>query len=163
MKNLVFAVVTILCATVGFGQAYDGAGDMKFQIGINAQTNGTGITGSLDYGIGQNFSIGATSTYMLGVNELINVPFVDKFDIKARVNANLGDVFQLADNADIYPGLNLSMKNFGGHLGGRYFFTDGFGVFVEFYTPIAKYNDELTPSEEFHNQFAINLGASFNF
>ncbi|MRI01937.1 hypothetical protein GH721_15445 [Kriegella sp. EG-1] len=163
MKKILLFVATILFTTIGFSQAYDGAGDLKFQIGINAQSNGTGITGTLDYGIGQNFSVGASSAYMLGVNELINVPFVDKFDIKIRANANIGDVFKLAENADIYPGLNLSLKNFGGHLGGRYFFTDGFGVFAEFYTPIAKYNDDLTPSEEFHNQFAINLGASFNF
>lgn len=162
MKNLVFFAITVIFVAAGHSQAYNGAGDLKFQIGINAQSNGTGITTGLDYGIGENFSVGATSTYMLGVNELINVPFVDKFDVKARVNANLGNVFQLGDNADIYPGLNMSLKNFGGHVGGRYFFTDGFGVFVEFYTPIAKYKKELTPSEEFHNQFAINLGASFN-
>ncbi|MEO9891483.1 DUF6646 family protein [Aurantibacter sp.] len=163
MKKIILFVATILSSTIGFSQAYDGAGDLKFQIGINAQSNGTGIMSTLDYGIGQNFSVGASSAYMLGVNELINVPFVDKFDIKIRANANIGDVFKLAENADVYPGLNLSLKNFGGHLGGRYFFTDGFGVFAELYTPIAKYNDDLSPSEEFHNQFAINLGASFNF
>lgn len=162
MKSFIFFLTTLLFIAVGYSQAYDGAGDLKFQVGINAQSNGTGITTSLDYGIGENFSVGATSTYMLGVNELINVPTVDKFDVKARVNANLGNVFQLGDNADIYPGLNMSLKNFGGHVGGRYFFTDGFGVFVEFYTPIARYKSDLTPSEEFHNQFAINLGASFN-
>lgn len=162
MKNLILLTIAVLFVTVGHSQAYNGAGDLKFQVGINAQSNGTGITTTLDYGIGENFSVGATSTYMLGVNELINVPFVDKFDVKARVNANLGNVFQLGDNADIYPGLNLSLKNFGGHVGGRYFFSDGFGVFAEFYTPLARYKSDLTPSEEFHNQFAINLGASFN-
>jgi len=162
MRYLVFLALTIIFSATAHSQAYDGAGDLKFQVGINAQSNGTGITTSLDYGIGENFSVGATGTYMLGVNELINVPFVDKFDVKARVNANLGNVFQLGDNVDIYPGLNLSLKNFGGHVGGRYFFTDGFGVFVEFFTPIARYKSDLTPSEEFHNQFAINLGASFN-
>lgn len=160
-KNILFYLM-LLTAITGYSQAYNGAGDLKIQVGANLQSNGTGISAGLDYGIGENFSVGAVSTYMLGVNELINVPFVDKFDVKARVNANLGNVFQLGDHVDIYPGLNLSLKNFGGHVGGRFFFTDGFGVFVELYTPIAKYKSELTPSEEFHNQFAINLGASFN-
>jgi hypothetical protein len=33
---------------------------------------------------------------------------------------------QLEPNMDIYPGLDL-VKNFGAHLGFRYFFTEGFG------------------------------------
>lgn len=162
MKKTLLLISMVFVITIGYSQAYDGAGDLKFQVGINAQSNGTGIMTSLDYGIGQNFSVGAVGSYLLGVNELLNVPFVDKFDVKVRVNANLGDVFQLSDNSDIYPGLNLSLKNFGAHIGGRYFFTDGFGVFVEFNAPLAKYKKELTPSEEFYNQFTINLGASFN-
>jgi len=162
MKNLLSLVMTLTAITTALSQAYNGSGDLKFQIGINAQSNGTGITTTLDYGIGENFSIGAVGSYLLGVNELINTPFVDKFDFKARVNANLGNVIQLGDNIDVYPGLNFSLKNFGGHVGARYFFTEGFGVFAEFYAPLGKYKKELTPSEEFHNQPSINLGASFN-
>lgn len=162
MKKNVLLGLMVLATLVGHSQAYDGAGDLKFQIGANLQSNGTGIMTGLDYGIGENFSVGAYAALLLGVNELLNVPFVDKFDVKARVNANLGNVFQFGDNIDIYPGLNLSLKNFGGHAGARYYFTDGFGVFAELNVPIAKYKKELTPSEEFHNQFAINLGASFS-
>ncbi len=162
MKKSILFVAVLLSTLAAKSQVYEGAGDLKLQIGANLQSNGTGVMASLDYGIGENFSVGAVSALLLGVNELINVPFVDKFDIKARVNANLGNVFQFGDHIDIYPGLSLSLKSFGGHLGGRYFFTDGFGVFVELNTPLARYKDELTPSEEFHNQFAINLGASFN-
>lgn len=162
MKKLAFLIITIVFVSVGHSQAYNGAGDLKLQVGANLQSNGTGIVTGLDYGIGQNFSVGATASLLLGVNELLNVPFVDKFDVKARVNANLGDVFQFGDNIDIYPGLNLSLKNFGAHLGARYFFSDGFGVFFELNGPLAKYKKELTPSEKFHNQLTINLGASFN-
>ena len=163
MRKITLLALVVMTSMAANSQAYDGAGDLKLQVGANLQSNGTGIMTSLDYGIGENFSVGAAATLLLGVNELLNVPFVDKFDVKARVNANLGNVFQFGDNIDIYPGLNLSLKNFGGHLGARYFFTDGFGVFAELNVPIAKYKKELTPSEEFHNQFAINLGASFNF
>ena len=69
----------------------------------------------------------------------------------------------ISDNFDIYPGLNLSLKNFGGHLGMRYFFTDGFGLYTEFNVPLAKYDTGiLTPGEELFNQFTINIGASFS-
>ena len=162
MKKIALLILMVSNAIAAYSQAYNGAGDIKLQIGANLQSNGTGIMAELDYGIGENFSVGAYSALLLGVNELLNVPFVDKFDVKAKFNANLGSVFQFGDNIDIYPGLNLSLKNFGGHVGARFFFTDGFGVFAELNTPIAKYKTELTPSEEFHNQFAINLGASFN-
>jgi hypothetical protein len=42
-------------------------------------------------------------------------------------------------NMDIYPGLDLGFHNFGAHLGFRYFFTEGFGLF-EAGVPIAKYD-----------------------
>jgi hypothetical protein len=60
---------------------------------------------------------------------------------------------------DIYPGLDLSLKNFGGHVGFRYFLSDGFGLFSEAVFPIAKYD---TDSDGFNNQFILNIGASFN-
>ncbi|SDL68022.1 DUF6646 family protein [Kriegella aquimaris] len=163
MRKLSILALLLLITAIGSAQAYDGKGDLKLQIGANFQNNGSGIMTSLDYGLGENFSIGAASTYLLGVNEIVDADFSDRIDLKAKFNANLGSVFQLGDNVDIYPGLNLGLKNFGGHLGARYFFTDGFGVFTELQTPIAKYKTEdLTAAEKLHNQFTINIGASFN-
>ncbi|RAJ13790.1 DUF6646 family protein [Arenibacter echinorum] len=163
MKKLLFAVVFVLTVSFVNAQAFDGKEDMKFQIGANFQDNGTGIVVAYDYGLGENFSLGLSSSYALGVAEWINADFGDRIDLKARFNANLGSVFQLGDNVDIYPGLDLSLKNFGGHLGIRYFFSDGFGVFTEIGAPLAKYKtDTLTPAEELHNQFVFSLGASFN-
>ena len=59
----------------------------------------------------------------------------------------------------MYPGLNLGLKNFGAHLGARYFFTEGFGLFTEFGIPLAKYNKN---DNDYNNQFVFNFGASFN-
>jgi hypothetical protein len=154
-----------------FCQAYSGKGDVKFQLGANFQNNGTGITGSLDFGLGENISLGVASTYLLGIekvhdlegNEQPFAKFEDRFDLRGRFNANLGNVINLDPSFDIYPGLYVSLKNFGGHLGARYFFTSGFGVFTEVSLPISKYNtDSLTPAEKLHNQVAVNVGASFN-
>ncbi len=72
-------------------------------------------------------------------------------------------MLNIDDNFDLYPGISLSMKNFGGHLGMRYFFSDGFGVFSEFGTTFATYNSgALTAAEKIHNQFTVNFGAVFN-
>lgn len=171
MKN-VFIVVALLSIQIISAQAFKGKGDVKFQVGANIQQNGTGIMGSLDFGLGENISIGIASAYLLGVDkafdivEMKDVPvaeFGDRFDFKARFSANLGNVINVDDGFDVYPGLHVGLKNFGGHLGARYFFTQGFGVFSEINIPFAKYNtDVLTPSEELHNQFSVNVGVSFN-
>ena len=162
--------ITIITFQLASAQAYHGKGDVKFQIGANFQNNGTGIMGSLDFGLGENISVGFASTYLLGIDKVRNsdgkeVPFADfkdRFDLKARFNANLGNVINVDDNFDVYPGLYVSMKNFGGHLGARYFFSPGFGVFSELNMPISKYNtDELNRAEKLNNQVSVNLGVSF--
>ncbi len=133
------------------------------QIGANFQDNGTGIVVSYDYGLGENFSIGVSSSYALDVPNIINADFDHRIDLKARFNANLGSVLKMGDNVDVYPGLDLGLKNFGAHLGVRYFFSDGFGIFSEIGTPLAKYKTgSLTDAEELHNQFVFSIGASFN-
>ena len=63
---------------------------------------------------------------------------------------------------DIYPGLDLGLRNFGAHLGFRYFFTEGFGIYTEAGVPIAKYDSNITGFENLNNQFVFNIGASFN-
>ena len=88
--------------------------------------------------------------------------FVDRFDLKARFSANIGNVIGLPKNMDIYPGLNLGLRNFGGHTGFRYFFTEGFGVFCETGFPIAKYDQNIYGFDKLNNQFTFTLGASFN-
>lgn len=162
MRKIIL-LVTILSATLSNSQAFIGSGDNKLQLGTNLQNNATGVNISYDFGLGENISVGVSSSYALGLNDNISASFGDRFDVKGRFNANLGNVVNIDENFDIYPGLNLSLKNFGGHLGMRYFFTNGFGVYTEFNVPFAKYNtDVLDAGEKLHNQFTLNLGASFN-
>ncbi|MBP6557983.1 MAG: hypothetical protein KA213_06420, partial [Flavobacterium sp.] len=63
---------------------------------------------------------------------------------------------------DVYPGLNLGLRNFGAHVGFRYFFTEGFGVYAEGGIPLAKYDTNAEGFEKYNNQFVFNIGASFN-
>ena len=164
-------VIALLSVNFLIAQAYSGKGDIKFQVGANLQQNGTGIMGSLDYGLAENISIGVASIYLLGVNEYADFgsnevflpKFEDRFDFKARFNANLGNVINVDEKLDVYPGLYVSTKNFGGHLGIRYFFTTGFGVFTELNIPFATYKTgDLNNAQTLHNQVSVNIGASFN-
>lgn len=162
MKKLI-PLLAFLSVFLVNAQAFYGKGDKKFQIGSNIQNHGNGITISYDFGAGENISFGFTSAYTLNVSSHIDAHFQDRFDLKARVNANLGSVFNISERLDIYPGLSLGLKNFGGHAGARYFFTEGFGVFTELHTPLSKYESGyLSPRERLHNQFMINFGVAFN-
>lgn len=160
MKKLV-ALLVILSVSIVNAQAYKGKGDVKAQVGMNIQNSLTGIQVSSDFGIGENMSFGFVGSYLLAASgfEIGDVKFKDRADLKARFNANLGNVFEMNEKMDIYPGLNLGLKNFGAHLGFRYFFTDGFGVFTEAGIPIAKYESD---GGNANNQFVLALGASFN-
>ena len=162
MKYLV-TFIFLLSLSAIYAQSFKGKFDSKFQVGANIQKNGSGLNLSYDYGLGQNISVGVSSTYLLGVPEVIDADFGDRFDLKARFNAHLGSILNIDQNFDFYPGLSLGLKNFGGHLGVRYFFSEGFGLYSEFGFPIAKYDTaELITSGKLHNQAYFNIGASFN-
>lgn len=169
MKKIITLVV-LLTLGIANAQAYKGKGDIKGQVGANIQSGGTGIFVSSDFGIGENMSYGFTANYLLSTTDQLDVStltynktkFEDRLDLKARFNANLGNVFKLDPKMDIYPGLDLGLRNFGAHLGFRYFFTDGFGVFAEAGNPIARYNGNTDGFKSLNNQFTFNIGASFN-
>lgn len=163
MKKIL-TLLLLTAASAGFSQAYSGKGDQKAQVGFSAQKNGSGINLTYDMGAGENVSFGISGVYLLNSeittnNLTYNLEFKDRFDLKARFNANIGNVLKLPANIDIYPGLNLGLRNFGAHLGVRYFFTDGFGMYTEMNVPISRYDKNAT---NFNNRFVFNIGASFN-
>lgn len=162
MKKLV-VLLSILSVSFANAQAFKGNTDNKLQIGVNFQDLATGINVSYDYGLGENISVGLTGAYALSIKEDLHATFGERIDVKARFNAHIGSVLNFDDNFDLYPGLNLGLKNFGGHVGARYFFSEGFGIFAETVFPLAKYKTNITNNaDKIHNQFVFNIGASFN-
>jgi hypothetical protein len=159
-------VLAFLCFSfLSYGQAFRGKKDMKLQVGFNMQADGNGIHASIDKGLAENISVGLAGTYLLSTNNYMggSKPYAkDLMDIKARFNANIGDVLGLKPKMDVYPGLDLSLKNFGGHLGFRWFFSSGFGVYAEAGLPIKYYRRTVENYTYFHNQFYLNVGTSFN-
>ena len=174
MKKII-TLLLVVSASIANAQAYKGKGDIKAQVGANIQSGGTGIFVSGDFGVGENMSVGFSSNYLLSANNTYlsyntttlaleeNKPeFIDRIDVKARFNVNLGSVIGLDEKMDVYPGLDLGIRNFGTHVGFRYFFSDGFGVFGEAGIPIAKYSKNIDGFDYYNNQFTFNVGASFN-
>ncbi len=163
MKKLLVVVVLMSVSFVN-AQVFSGKGDKKVQVGANFQEDARGINVSFDYGLGENVSIGLAGSYVLGVSNAGNFKpdFDEAIDLQGRFNANIGNVLNIDEKLDIYPGLHLGLKSFGGHLGARYFFTDGFGVYTELSAPFAKYKNDAQGFEKIHTNFSVNLGAVFN-
>jgi hypothetical protein len=168
MKKIITVLFLVSFCITNAQQAFKGKGDSKINIGANIQDGGTGIQASADFGLGENFSYGFVASYLLGVDEFsgingetIKPEFQDRIDAKFRINANLSSVIGV-EQLDIYPGLSLGLRNFGGQVGGRYFFSEGFGVFTELGFPIAKYSKEKEVFDHLNNQVTFSIGASFN-
>ncbi len=159
MKKIL-TIVVLAAVCMANAQAFKGKGDTKLNIGMTVQNGGTGIMASSDFGLGENISIGVLASYLLSGSQIQDVSSDYRFDAKLRFNANLGNVMDISPKFDVYPGLNLGLKNFGGHLGARYFFSEGFGVFAEFSVPFAKYDSEA--ASKYNNGASFNIGASFN-
>lgn len=157
-------ILLLLTISVANAQAFKGKGDLKGQMGIGLQNGGSGIYTSFDSGIGENMSYGFSANYILSNSTYFgSTPkFADRIDVRARFSANLGNVFKLDDKMDIYPGINIGTRNFGAHLGFRYFFTNGFGLFAEANAPISRFNNEADGLKLYNNQLVFNIGMSFN-
>lgn len=164
MIKKIFIALVLMTSCLLNAQAYKGKGDVKFQVGANFQDGGTGIVASTDFGIGENMSYGFSASYLLSAQDILDSKpeFKDRADVKVRFNANLGNVLNIDEKFDAYPGLDLGLKNFGAHLGARYFFTDGFGLYTELGVPIAKYDNNINGFDHLNNQFHVNFGMSFN-
>ncbi|MBY0486005.1 MAG: hypothetical protein K2P85_02255 [Flavobacteriaceae bacterium] len=159
----VFILVFVLAASFANAQAFKGKGDVKFQVGATFQEHATGIGTTADFGVGENISYGFAVSYLLNTTNIYGTPkFDDRFDAKARFNANIGNVLNISDKFDLYPGLDLGLRNFGAHIGARYFFTSGFGIYTEAGVPLAKFNPDAIGYDRFNNQFVLQFGASFN-
>ena len=161
MKKII-VLITFLSINLGFSQAFKGKEDFKLQIGAALVNKGTGLNFSVDKGLGDNISAGISTSYLLGVteNEESKADALDRFDVKGRFNIHLSNIIKLGDNFDIYPGINLGIKNLGLHTGARYFFNNGLGLYTEFDFPISKFEKDIT--YQYYNSFKVHLGVSLN-
>ena len=133
MKKLLVTLMLTIFAQLFFAQAWNGAGDQKVQIGLSGWGNGTGITGTYDYGVTDLISLGGGANLYFDNYKDNNED--NKFFVFGRVNFHLQDVLSLPEQWDVYPGVDVGVLGntfgLGVHLGARYFFNDKFGMFLE--------------------------------
>lgn len=133
MKKLLLLATALVFSQSAYSQAWNGRNSQNVQIGLSAWGNGTGITGTYDYGITDAISIGAGANIYFDGYKDDNKD--NNFFVFGRANYHLQDVLSLPDQWDIYPGVDVGVLGntfgFGAHIGARYFFTDKLGAFVE--------------------------------
>ena len=100
MKKIITLLALVSISLVN-AQAFKGKGDIKFQVGATMQEYATGIGTSVDFGLGENLSYGFAVSYLLNTTDVGGKPkFDDKFDAKARFNANIGNVLKIDDKLE---------------------------------------------------------------
>ncbi len=127
-KSKLFLFFVLLSLQIN-AQSYDGKGDKKLNVGYEIYGYGNGITLSYDYGLSNLFSVGLGGTYYLSNDD-------NDYYIFARTAVHLGELLDLNEKFDLYPGVDIGylQRNdigFGAYLGFRFFFTGNFGIFAE--------------------------------
>lgn len=138
--------IAILLALFTFGfvnaQAPLEEGALQLNAGLGASGWGTPVYVGLDYGIAPNFTLGGELSYQsynaAGYSYSI-------LGLQANANYHFNEVLDIPSEWDFYAGANLGYFNWdkeyhngskplniGLQIGGRYFFTDRFGVNLQF-------------------------------
>jgi outer membrane immunogenic protein len=138
--------IAILLAVFTFGFANAQApleeGALQLNAGFGASGWGTPVYVGLDYGIAPNFTLGGELSYQSYNTAGYNYSILG---IQANGNYHFNEVLDIPSEWDFYAGANLNYFNWnekyydgnkslnlGLQIGGRYFFTDRFGVNLQF-------------------------------
>lgn len=150
MRNVYLILILLIAATAtSFAQNPLPKGDAQLNMGVGLSNRGIPVYIGLDYGIHKDITIGAELSYR-GYNDRFNNSRYKHSIIGFSGNANyhFNHVLKIPTEWDFYAGLNIgfyhwnSDENYpgdfnsgvgiGAQVGGRYFFTDHFGINLEF-------------------------------
>lgn len=128
LSKITLLIVLLFTLNFTYAQAFRGEGDLKAQAGFVGWGYGSGITGSVDYGLTDLFSAGGGAEFYFGEGN-------NNFFLFGMGNLHLGSTLNLPKEMDLYPGIDLGLRGnglgIGGHLGFRYYFNEKIGAYVE--------------------------------
>lgn len=153
MKKVILILFLVVTSSTVFGQrVMEGESQVNAGIGF---TSGWGLPfyGGFDYGVHEDITVGlqasyATRTYNAGTYGDYKANW---FGIGANGNYHFNTILGIPDNFDVYAGVTLAYNSlsynypngfagsntgsgvgFAGQLGARYYFSDNFGINLEF-------------------------------
>lgn len=149
MKKNLFIVCFFVMAVGVFAQAPLEKGGLQLNAGLGTSGWGTPVYVGLEYGLGNNFTLGGELSYRSDDKryDAINYDY-SVTGIGANVNYHFNEILSIARPWDFYAGLGLNYytwnyKNgkyegsrdsdvdLGVQIGGRYFFNNNFGINIE--------------------------------
>lgn len=149
MKKAITLIILLMASTAMFAQAPIAAGQSQFNAGVGLSSWGVPVYVGLDFGVHPDITLGVEANFR---------SYNDKWDgnrydhsiigISGNANYHLNRILNIPSNWDFYAGLNLgfyiwsspdgytgsrsSGLGIAGQVGGRYYFTDKFGLNLEF-------------------------------
>ncbi len=129
MKKFIVTIAILFFSFNLYSQSYIGKGDAKINAGFDIYGYGSGIKVFLDYGLTDLFSIGTGASYYLSNDDT-------DYYIFGRTAVHLGELLDLPEKVDIYPGIELGYLEgndvgFTAFVGVRYFITNKIGAYLE--------------------------------
>lgn len=149
MKKFFLTIVLVVASTAMYSQRPTGNGLLQLNAGLGFSSWGVPVYIGVDYGIYKNITVGGELSFrsyddhwsgsdyhhsITGIsangnyhfNSLLNIP--SQFDLYGGLN--LG--FYIWNSPEHYEGSHSSGLGLGCQVGGRYYFSDRFGVNLEF-------------------------------
>ena len=144
--------IALLLAVLAFGFANAQApleqGGVQLNAGFGTSGWGTPVYVGLDFGVGSNFTIGGELSYQSYSHNYSSSNLKSSiFGIQANGNYHFNEILNIPSEWDFYAGANLNYYNWsttyngskydypnnnnlnlGLQVGGRYFFSDKFGI-----------------------------------
>jgi outer membrane immunogenic protein len=149
MKKInVLVLITLLCSTVAFAQAPLGKGGKQLNAGLGFSTWGVPVYVGIDFGVHQDITVGPVASFQnYGYNAGGNKYNQNLVVLGFNGNYHFNTILDMPSQWDFYAGLTLgyyiwsdndytgakaSQLGLRGQVGGRYFFSDNFGINIEF-------------------------------
>jgi len=123
-------------------------GRKQLNAGVGLSGWGVPVYVGMDFGTGKNFTMGFEGSFRSYDQNFTGTKYNSSiFGISGNFNYHFNQVFEIPSNWDLYAGLNLgfyfwsypsdypdkhvSPLGLGGQIGGRYFFSNNFGLNLE--------------------------------
>ena len=149
MRKQILTFIMIAATSAIFAQGPVSKGQSQINVGVGLSSWGVPVYLGFDYGVHPDVTLGAELSYR-GYNE-----YYDKHDyhhsvtgISGNANYHFNTVLNIPSPWDFYAGLNLGFYNYnkdyeykghrnsglglGAQIGARYYFSNKFGVNLEF-------------------------------
>lgn len=149
MKKILLSLSFVLITTFTFSQSALYVGTSQLNVGLGLSDSGIPVYIGFDHSIFRDITLGAELSYraynenwqnnyynhnIIGISGNANYHFNTLFGMSPRwdlyAGANVG--FYVWTSPDGYTGNHSSSLGLGGQIGARYYFTNSFGINLEF-------------------------------